>query len=192
METKDYITIGSILVTLIIGILSLVFTIRNSRKTLFVNAVTSERVKWMAKIRELMSEFLSITRYYEGKELLKDKAKYFERLYHLQSNIELHLNNTDKEDKEINDIVNEIISLIKIVYNKDQHKISKQDALNITLQTQKLVEKSKVYLKNEWEKVKKEAEKGNIKKDKNKIREKIKKTFQKKMSILRGAFLYSL
>ncbi|KIU12917.1 hypothetical protein SC09_Contig17orf00034 [Bacillus subtilis] len=131
----------------------------------------------MAKIRDLMSEFLSITRYYEGKKLLEDKAEYFERLYHLQSNIELHLNNTEKEDKDINEIVKEIIRLIKIVYNKNQDKISEQDALEITTQTQKLVEKSKVYLKNEWEKVKKEAEKGNIKKDT--IRDKLKKLFKK-------------
>lgn len=110
MEPKDWITLMSILVTLVIGITTLIISIRTNKKSRFVNAVTTERVKWMTNLKELISEYLSLATYYDDKPFLsgEEQAKYFERLFYLQNNIKLQLNYTDSKDQEINELIDKI------------------------------------------------------------------------------------
>lgn len=231
MELKDWITIIGIGLTFVIGIFNLFNGIKINKRTVFVNAITSERVKWMGQLKELIAEYLSLTTFYERKPVLEgeDLAKYFERLIYLQNRIKLHLNYVDLKDEEINLLIEkinkkifgiyeakEIISLPKKdrfdaipeeikqeyfdkvlrrdvdketakkiiatgdkeslieVFNKVVKEISKdfkeeygyKGKKDLIEYTNKLVDKSRRYLKVEWEKVKDEAEKGKLKKEK--------------------------
>ena len=52
MELKDQIYAMGILVALILGVANLVYNYRINRKTTFINSVTSERVRWIGKLRD--------------------------------------------------------------------------------------------------------------------------------------------
>lgn len=130
MEPKDWITLVSILVTLVIGITTLIISIRTNKKSRFVNAVTTERVKWMTNLKELISEYLSLATYYDDKPFLsgEEQAKYFERLFYLQNNIKLQLNYTDSKDQEINELIDKINQKIIGLY-KVKKIIEKKDTV---------------------------------------------------------------
>jgi hypothetical protein len=60
METKEWVMVVGILATFIIGFANLIFNLHNGKRTAFVNTVTSERIKWIGKVRENISKLLSI------------------------------------------------------------------------------------------------------------------------------------
>jgi hypothetical protein len=49
-----------ILVTLVLGVYNAVQNYRSSRRTTFINTVTSERVKWIEKLRQSISTFYGL------------------------------------------------------------------------------------------------------------------------------------
>ncbi|MBD8007450.1 hypothetical protein [Bacillus norwichensis] len=221
---QEILTLIGFTVTIILGIMNIVISNRNNKKARFVNAVTTERIKWIDQLKELLSEFISLTKYYDRKAMLKneDLQKYFEKLHYLQSKIKFHLNYLDERDEKINNLIDEIITkyiglyeaksildlsknerfnelinngkydfliqkvlesknisqetLMRIIQTKDMPEIKnitkllikeinkdikkkygyrgKQDLIN---KTNNLVEVSRQYIKDEWEKVKKEA-----------------------------------
>src|SRR5436305_1623646 len=59
METKDWVLAGGILVTFAIGVANLVTSLKTTRRTAYVNTITSERIKWIGKLRENVSQFCS-------------------------------------------------------------------------------------------------------------------------------------
>ena len=63
IDTKDYVAFSGILVTFSLGLYNAVQNYRSSRRTTFINTVTSERVKWIDKLRESISTFCG-TAYY--------------------------------------------------------------------------------------------------------------------------------
>ncbi len=64
MEAKDIILISSVAVTFLLGIGNLIYNILLSRRTTFINTVTSERVKWIGKLRENLSSYVGLTHYW--------------------------------------------------------------------------------------------------------------------------------
>lgn len=229
---KAFITaIFTAIVTGLIGLLTLWYNLKNNKKTLFVDTITAERVKWMGQLREHVSEFLTLVTYHNEKNILnkqEDKSDYIDNVLRLAAKIKLHLNYRDRRDQKILKIVDEFVSDIKKLYltvslyekepekrmeqliepknpeiqkeiarrcsnlakNKKQgltsaeindimntvftefiHKInehSKEEAkaLRIRLETNtsKLLSLTQAYLKDEWNRVKEEAESGNISK----------------------------
>lgn len=229
LEAKDFVTLAGILLTFIVGVCGVIIGIRSNKKTIFVNAVTTERVKWMADLKQLLSEYLSLISYYEDKPFYEgaEKVTFFERLLYLQNKIKLHLNYEDSTDEEINQLIDKInikifglyeskkvlvlpankrlesipeekmqkyienviskdpkgLSFEQIVKQKDpdvfinfinkvlieinrdyRAKYGYQGRDELIGYTNDLVEKSRRYLKSEWEKVKDEAQKGRLKK----------------------------
>ena len=57
MDWKEIGTAAGIIVTLVLGIWNAVANYRNSRRTNFINTVTSQRVKWLEQIRQDISAF---------------------------------------------------------------------------------------------------------------------------------------
>lgn len=233
LTISQWVTLGAVLVTLIVGLINLFSSLRTNKRTTFVNAVTSERVKWMGQLRELISEYLQLTTYYERKPILKGKEHddFFERLVYLQHRIKLHMNHTGEPDREINELIKRINEKIFEIYQaNDLLKIPPEDRLQHLLSSsnetfkkkliqkqkegtlsqvlnseeskenviqflneiieeynkefkqkngysgrnqlekdvQDLVDKTTEYLKIEWERVKDEANKGRLKKQKAK------------------------
>ncbi|MBE1867330.1 hypothetical protein ACMX8W_14245 [Bacillus subtilis] len=141
--SREMIMLYGVGATLFIGILNLISSRRSNKKTIYVNAVTSERVKWMTNLKELISEYLSLTTYYDDKPFLtgEDQANYFERLFYLQGNIKLQLNYADEKDQEINILIEKINQKIiglysakKIISNKDFPSEDLHKAMNFVLE----------------------------------------------------------
>jgi len=61
METKDIVYALSIFLTFLIGVWNLVLNYRTTRKTSFINTVTSQRVKWIEQLRQDISSFSGLT-----------------------------------------------------------------------------------------------------------------------------------
>ncbi len=55
-----FLSLGVIL-TFLLGVWNIVNNYRTSRRTSFINTVTSERVKWIEKLRENISTFCGLT-----------------------------------------------------------------------------------------------------------------------------------
>jgi len=153
MDSKDVAYIIGILLTFLLGVWNLVQSYRATRKSSFINTVTSERVKWIEKLRRDISRFLSFFSE-TGEKLLEQKVpQEIDRLRHV---IRLRLNPDGEQDRKIEKLIAEIPTLADIL---QQQRLSR--ALEeLTVATQKL-------LKEEWDKVKIEAEYGNIKDKRN-------------------------
>jgi len=154
IEPKDYVLGAGVLVTLIIGIWNAVANWRSSRRTAFINTVTAERVKWLGTLRENISTFCGLTYTWqssrlEGKAGEHEALLQIDKLRHL---IRLQLNPEGDHDKEIEALVARIPELTDPV-----HATELKEALN------KLVEVSQKLLKDEWEKVKEESKRGDLK-----------------------------
>lgn len=151
METKDIVYATGILLTFLIGVWNLIFNYRTTRKTSFINIVTSQRVKWIEQLRQDISSFSGLTRTssLEGKPQEYEVLKEIDRLRHV---IRLRLNPEENHDRRIEQLLAEIPKLTDI---------SKRDRLTQALE--ELTVTSQKLLKQEWEKVKLEAEQGNLK-----------------------------
>ncbi|MED4135735.1 hypothetical protein P4668_25420 [Priestia megaterium] len=232
MFSREMIMLYGVILTFLIGLLNFLVSIKSNKRTVFVNAITSERVKWMGELKELLAEYLSLTSFYEKKPFLSDDSlsEYFERLIFLQNRIKLHLNYIDHKDEEINTLIEKINEKIfgiytakdiyslpiekriralspeemqgyfdkvlntgkfsrkeieEVLFHENREKLTEvfssvTDELNrdfkekyglkgkedLIKYTNQLVDKSRIYLKDEWEKVKKEAKKGKVTKKK--------------------------
>jgi len=157
VEIKDIVYAISILLTFLLGVWSLVQSYRVARKTKFIDIVTSQRVKWIEQLRQDISSFSGLTYTWcfseiEGKPQEYEVLKEIDRLRHV---IRLRLNPTGKHDQMIEQLIAKIPNLTHISQREQLTKALKE----LTITTQKL-------LKEEWDKVKLEAEHGNLKKDK--------------------------
>ncbi|MUK89308.1 hypothetical protein GMD78_13095 [Ornithinibacillus sp. L9] len=236
---RELVMLIGVLATLLVGLWNVLINYTKNKKELFVNAITTERVKWMSKLRELSSEYISLTKIHNHKEAfekdLTKRAQYLDKIVRVSSELKLHLNYKDDSDNEIITIMDEIsshvfelydvIDLLKMtdeeklkvltepsnkpfmkeMYLKALREVAKKEKI-IEWDETKLIKKAprlhsetnkqlnelfkkrygyegqttlmknienfssllRVYLKNEWERVKAEAEKGNLKQHRNK------------------------
>jgi hypothetical protein len=163
----DYNTlyIIGILFTLIIGIANFILTLKNTKKTVFTNSITTSRIKYIQDIRNYIAEFCGTIYSYYLRESEFDDQELFE--LHKQADkikylIKLHLNPEDKYwDKSIMSLLQEILDL------SDK---------NPTLKIDELITITQYLLKLEWEGAKLESEKGILsKQEKHLLYEKYKK-----------------
>lgn len=146
----DAMLIGIIL-TFIVSSAALYIGIKNSRKTIFINSVTSSRIKYIQDLRNNIAEFCGL--FYSYNLLIKDDPKFSsERLRILETSdklkylIKLYLNPEDKEgDSKITQLIDEIRVSID---NNPKDKID--DLITI----------SQYLIKVEWERAKLESVKG--------------------------------
>jgi hypothetical protein len=143
-----------VILTFALGVWNLLNNYRMSRRTAFINTVSAERVKWIDKLRENISTFCGLTYTWqasnlEGKPESLDFEKQVDRMRHL---IRLQLNPAGTHDREIERLLAAIPQLT------DKTKVNElHSALNdLVIVSQKL-------LKEEWDKVKEEAKRGDLK-----------------------------
>ena len=158
METKDYFYALGIVATAIVSVWNIINHYRVNQRTSFINTVTSERVKWLDKLRENISDFCGLTYTWsmsnvEGKpeefELVSkcDKLRF---LIRLQLNPK-EINGEPNPDKKIEEL---IAKMPELTHESKQEEL--KDALDQMIIT------SQELLKEEWEKVKAEAKSGDL------------------------------
>lgn len=153
MEAKDIVYAISIILAFGLGVWNLVVNYRNTRRTNFINIVTSQRVQWIEQLRQDISTYSGLIYTWsasnmEGKPEEFEMVRDIDRLRHV---IRLRLNPKGSHDKQIEALLDKIPK-----YTDPSQSAKLSDALNrLTVTTQLL-------LKEEWEKVKREAEHGNF------------------------------
>jgi hypothetical protein len=153
LEPKDYILGAGVLVTLVLGIWNAIANFRSSRRTIFINTVTSQRVKWIEQLRQDISTFSGLTHTWcfsalSGKPQEYEVLREIDRLRHV---IRLRLNPAGTHDKKIEELIQRIPNLTHETQQKELTKALE----DLTVTAQQL-------LKEEWEKVKLEAQNGNL------------------------------
>ena len=159
MDPKDYFYAIGILVTGAIGVWNALNHHKTNKKTAFINTVTSERVKWLDKLRHNISSFCGLTYTWTRSlhEEQGEKAKLLEKIDKLRFLIRLQLNPKVEDgqpntDKKIEDLIAKIPELTDISYREE---------LDIAMND--LIVESQTLLKNEWDKVKEESKVGDLK-----------------------------
>ncbi len=156
-DAKDYAAFTGIIVTLGLGAYNAVQNYRSSRRTLFINTVTAERIKWIDKLRQSMSTFCGTAHYWrfstvKGSPEERQRIDEIDKLRHL---IALQLNPDGVVDNEIQKLVGEIVSM------SSGHSAVADERYRERLD--ELTRKTQELLKGEWDKVKEETRRGDIK-----------------------------
>jgi len=151
METKDIVYIIGISVTFIIGLGNIIYSFISHKRTLFINSVTSERVKWIGQLRENISSFCGLTYHWKLTNIQNEEEvnKILQEIDKLRMLIKLQLNPNGKYDNAIIDLIDKIPDLTG--YPIDKLKQAIDELLKIT----------QSLLKEEWDRVKEES-KGKI------------------------------
>ncbi len=155
MEAKDIIYLVATVGALLLGIWNFVQNYRLTRKTSFINTVTAQRVQWLEQIRQDVAKFIGLTHHWarsdlKGSDIENDILREIDQLRYV---IRLRLNLNDAPDRKIAGLVERIPDLTHETKRDELFKAID----NLTTATQEI-------LKAEWEKVKKEAKDGDIKK----------------------------
>lgn len=141
------------LIALVISVINIYFNWKNSKKTSFINTVTSERVIWIKNVRVNIAKFVGFSYHWAATAGIdaKKKQEILEELDRLRFLIKLQLNPRDEHYAKISELIDEIPDLA----NPD-----KKDELKIAIDS--LVAECQALLKDEWETVKKESIQGNL------------------------------
>jgi len=59
--TPQMIALLGIIATFVVAVINLIYNIVNNRKTVFVNTVTTARLKWIDSLRDKVSAFIAVT-----------------------------------------------------------------------------------------------------------------------------------
>ncbi len=148
MGSNDLIAITGIAVTFVVSVANLIYSLRNNRRTTFVNTVTTSRLKWIDSLRDKVSEFIAVTTRLSGPPLPSNDSRVLllqrDTLLH---QIALHLNPDDPEDQKIRVLVDHMRDLTE--------NGAPNNELSAALA--KLRDATGKYLKKEWNRVKEES-----------------------------------
>jgi hypothetical protein len=156
MDAKDYLAFTGILVTLFLGLYNAVQNYRAGKRTTFINTVTSERVKWIDKLRGSVSTFCGLAHSWrfstvKGSAEERQKIEEIDKLRHL---IALQLNPRGEVDCEIEQLVGQIVSM-----SSGHTEVSDEQ---YRAKLHQLTKTTQLLLKAEWDKVKEEANRGDL------------------------------
>lgn len=148
MTTTDAVAITGIALTFMVSVANLAYNLRNNKRTIFVNTVTTSRLKWIDSLRDKVSEFIAVTTCLSHQAISIEKVGELvlqrDTLLH---QIALHLNPIDAEDQKLKEIANHARDL--------SDKLDQTSELPATLI--ELRNATGKYLKKEWNRVKKES-----------------------------------
>jgi len=154
MEPKDEIALLGIAATFIVALINLIYAIRNNRRMVFVNTVTTSRLKWIDSLRDKVAAFISVTVRILNPEMVQKEQQDVNALLRerdtLKHQIILHLNPNDDEDQAIKTSIEQVVALARSgAYTPELETL----LINLRNATQ-------VYLKKEWTRVKRESRSG--------------------------------
>ena len=150
MESKDLIAIAGIGVTFVVSSANLADSLWSNKRTVFVNTVTTSRLKWIDSLRDKVSEFIAVTTRLLDPDYPSEKATVGSLLLQrdtLLHQIVLHLNPHDPKDQRIRVLVEHVRELTDRCVLSDERSnglIELRDATGD-------------YLKKEWNRVKSES-----------------------------------
>lgn len=151
MKTTELLTLTGIALTFLIGMANLIIILFNTKKTTFINSITTSRIKYIQELRNTIAELCSLVTSYKSRISKLDYSDHFELLKQtnkLKYQIRLYLNPADEFwDNKMLELTNQI------VLKDDIDPQNKIDELIVITQ---------FLLKLEWEGVKRESEKGII------------------------------
>ena len=154
METKDIITIIGIIVSFLVGAAGLLIGLLNSRKNIFINSITSARIKYIQDIRNNISEYCGLFYRYKILDEIKpnrlesEKLEIIKLIDKLKYQIMLYLNPEDEKwDRKIIDAIENL----RLKLNE-----------NPEVEIKQLITITQYLLKLEWEGAKLESTKGLI------------------------------
>ncbi len=81
--------------------MNLYVTLKAGKRTTFINTVTSERVKWIAKVRENISSLCALCDHWMLHRKQESTPELQRQIEQLKNEVRLQLNPGDDEDKEI-------------------------------------------------------------------------------------------
>lgn len=159
LDLKDWFYAISIIATAGIGIWNAISHFKTTKKTAFINTVTSERVKWLDKLRDNISSFAGFTHTWtrDFHETPEAKAALLKEIDKLRYLIRLQLN--PKKENGLPNVdmrIEQLIAKIPDLTGPDLRE-------NLHAAIDQLVIESQELLKEEWEKVKQESKKGDLK-----------------------------
>lgn len=151
MGSNDAIAIAGIAVTFAVSVANLIYSLRTNRRTIFVNTVTTSRLKWIDTLRDEVSEFIAVTTRLGDISTPPDKRTGMllqrDTLLH---QIALHLNPVDLEDQRIKTLA------IRARELSEQGDVKKELPAALI----ELSDATGNYLKREWNRVKNESKGG--------------------------------
>jgi hypothetical protein len=150
IEAKDIITLIGISVSLVVGFTGLYISFLNSKKTIFINSVTSSRTRWIEIIRNTIAEYCGLSRQIYC-STTEEKLKKLEKVEQLKILIKLQLNRNDPFDSSI---MEKVDSISKHFYDEFPTEMD--------VEIEKLINLTQDLLKLEWEGIKEESKKGNL------------------------------
>ena len=153
---KDTFYSIGILLTFVVAVWNIINNFRLSRRTAFINTVTTERVKWIEKLRGNISAFCGLTYTWCFSELegKPNELEFLQQIDKLRYLIRLQLNPEGDHDKTIELLIAKI---------PDLTHASQQDELRHALN--ELIVTTQKLLKEEWDKVKEESKHGDLKEE---------------------------
>lgn len=150
LETKDLIALIGIGITFIVSSIGLYVSLRNTKKTLFINSITASRIKWIDVLRMNISDFCGLTYHFALTKLdSSEKQKVIEKIDRLRFLIKLQLNRADEFDRKI---MAKIDLIPDLTDPKEVELLGKE--------INELIELTQDLLKLEWEGAKLESMKG--------------------------------
>ena len=167
------------LITVIVATFGLIVTIINNKSikkinsnSIYVNAITTERVRWLSNLKGLVSEFLmEIETYVPIPNQKIDIADKNEKLLLLRHKIEFHLNPIEDEKfaRDIANFINFARDRYKEIIKTDDYEVKSDEFLQ---KHGEITAYSAALFKTEWERVKNESEGKKINKEKLTINKK--------------------
>lgn len=156
MDTKDWLFLLGIFVSFAVSVWSLVLNYISTRQTRFINTITSQRIQWLEQLRQDIAAFAGLTYTWsvsamDGKPQGYEIVREVDKLRYL---IRLRLNPNGKNDREIERLMDEVISRTDPSQGADLNKLLRE-----------LTHKTQLLLKVEWEKIKLESISGKLKQD---------------------------
>jgi hypothetical protein len=148
---KDVILVLGVAVTFILGVANLIYSYVSSRRTAFVNVVTSERIKWIQAFRGNVAQLCALSDQWVRHPNTGSLSERSEHLEKLKNEIRLQLNPNDAEDVELERLILRMPSWTMSMTAEEY------DALQGLI-----VDATKAMLKREWDKVKDEAKRGDL------------------------------
>jgi hypothetical protein len=148
MGSSDIVAITGISLTFLVSVANLVYSLRNNSRTIFVNTVSTSRLKWIDSLRDKVSEFMALSaRLADPSSVASDANSLSMQRDTLLHEIVLHLNPVDKEDQRIRTLVDHVSELT----------ISQGKTSELAVALVELREATGAYLKKEWNRVKLES-----------------------------------
>lgn len=151
LSAKDFFLQIGVAVTLLLGLVNLYFTLKAGKRATFINTVTSERVKWIAKVRHNVSTLGALCDQWMMHRPQDDRGELKFKIEQLKNEILLQLNPEDPTDQEIAALIARLPSW-RVSMGIDQYYEIQAELVSATQRM----------LKREWDKVKSESVDGDL------------------------------